>query len=230
MPALPTSTWLLLALAGFLAGSIPFGLLIAKAKGVDIRKHGSGNIGATNVGRVLGKPYFFLCFTLDFLKGFVPTLAAGWLAGALGKLDLAPSLSLPWLGVMLATVVGHVLCPWLGFKGGKGVATALGALLAVFPALTIPGIATFVVFLIALRTMGYMSLASMVAGVSLHVLIAAFMANAPLLGYQRPPIAHAVPFVALGFILGALVLYTHRTNIQRLRAGTEPKFSQRQAP
>lgn len=219
--------WLLLAFAGFVCGSIPFGLLIARTKGIDIRQHGSGNIGATNVGRVLGKPYFFLCFALDFLKGFGPTLAAGWIAGTLGRLELSPSLSWPWLGVMIATVLGHVLCPWLGFKGGKGVATALGAILAVFPSLTIPGLGAFVVFLIALKAKGYMSLASMVAGVSLPVLVASFFAAAPMFGQARPTTGNMVPFVGVGLLLGALVVYTHRGNIQRLRAGTEPKFGQR---
>lgn len=230
MPDLPPTTWLLLALAGFLCGSVPFGLLIAKSKGLDIRQHGSGNIGATNVGRVLGKPYFFLCFALDFLKGFAPTLAAGWIAGALGQLDLAPSVSLPWLGVMIASVLGHVLCPWLGFKGGKGVATALGAILAVFPALTIPGVGAFVVFLVMLKLKGYMSLASMAAGASLPFVIAGFFASAPAFGQARPTLAHVMPFVGVGVLLGVLVVYTHRGNIQRLRAGTEPKFGQRKAP
>lgn len=230
MPDLPPSMWLLLAVAGFLCGSVPFGLLIAKSKGIDIRKHGSGNIGATNVGRVLGKPYFFLCFALDFLKGFGPTLAAGWYSGALGRLDLAPSLSLPWLGVMFATVLGHVLCPWLGFKGGKGVATALGAILAVFPALTIPGLGAFVVFLVTLKTKGYMSVASMVAGVSLPFLIAGFVAAAPAFGQARPMVGNMMAFVGVGLLLGGLVMYTHRGNIQRLRAGTEPKFGQCKAP
>lgn len=224
MPALPISTWLLFALAGFLAGSIPFGLLIAKAKGIDIRKHGSGNIGATNVGRILGRPFFFLCFSLDFLKGFAPTLIAGWLAGALGRFDLPPSLSIPWLAVMLATVLGHVLCPWLGFKGGKGVATALGALLAVFPALTVPGLAAFVIFFITLKAKRYMSLASVIAGLSLPLLILSCFVIAPRIVDEHPPLLHATPFVALGVLLGALVTYTHRANIQRLRAGTEPKF------
>ena len=81
-------SWLYTIPAGFLAGTIPFGLLIARAKGIDIRKVGSGNIGATNVGRVLGKKYFLLCFALDFLKGFGPVLVAGWLAGVLGKRDV----------------------------------------------------------------------------------------------------------------------------------------------
>ncbi len=227
MPEPPPFTWILLALTGFLSGSIPFGLLIAKAKGIDIRQHGSGNIGATNVGRVLGKPYFFLCFALDFLKGFAPTLAGGWIAGAIGSFDLPPRVSLPWLGVMIASVLGHVLCPWLGFKGGKGVATALGAILAVFPALTIPGLGAFVVFLAVLKLKGYMSLASMAAGASLPFVIAGFFASAPAYGQPRPTLAHAMPFVGVGILLGVLVVYTHRGNIQRLRAGLEPKFGQR---
>lgn len=215
----------------FLAGSIPFGLLIARARGVDIRAYGSGNIGATNVGRVLGRKYFFLCFAFDFAKGFVPTLVAGRVLGALGRMDLAPGLAAQWLGVMLAAVLGHVFCPWLKFKGGKGVATSAGAALAVFPALTIPGAAGLMVFLIALGLWRYVSLAAVLAGTTLPIGVAAWFhlasrgvgPNEP--GEVRP--VHMLPFLALGVVLAALVVWTHRANLGRLRKGTEPRAGQR---
>lgn len=231
MPGPSLGQWGLFAAVAFLMGSIPFGLLIARAKGVDIRKVGSGNIGATNVGRVLGKPYFFLCFALDFLKGFVPTLTAGWIAGTLGRLDLPAERSLPWLGVMIAGVLGHVFSPWLKFKGGKGVATAIGAISGVAPALAVPGAAAFVVFFVVLRWKRYMSLASMAAAASLPACVALFFALAPCLGWGdgSNALGRAWPFVGVTALIGVLVVWTHRANLARLRAGTEPKFGAKRA-
>ncbi len=105
----------------FLCGSIPSGLLICKAKGIDIRKHGSGNIGATNVGRVLGRRWFFICFLCDFAKACVPTLLCGRQLEMLGRFDVLWPHSLIWLGAMVAAVLGNVFNPWLGGRGGKGV-------------------------------------------------------------------------------------------------------------
>lgn len=222
--------WPALAALAFFAGSIPFGLLIAKAKGIDIRAHGSGNIGATNVGRVLGRPYFFLCFALDFLKGFLPTLLSGHHLGLLGRADLAPGQSLPWIAIIAAAVLGHVFSPWLGFKGGKGVATAAGALLGCFPILTIAGAGAFVVFFAALKITRYMSLSAMLASVALTPILAVLFALAPRLTLGEATLASALPFLAFGAALGLLVLWTHRSNIARLRAGTEPKFGERRPP
>src|SRR5437016_1587601 len=117
-------TWLLLMLAAFVSGSIPFALLIGKAHGIDIRAYGSGNIGATNVGRVLGKGAGLLCFALDVLKGFLPTLGAGAVMGLIGgsifDAPIGPRAACPWLAVMALSVLGHIFSPWVGFKGGKG--------------------------------------------------------------------------------------------------------------
>jgi glycerol-3-phosphate acyltransferase PlsY len=200
----------------FLSGSIPTGLLIGRAKGIDIRQHGSRNIGATNVGRVLGKPWFFVCFAVDFLKGCLPTLAAGHLMGVLGSMDPSPAAAWTWLAVMMAAVLGNVLNPWLGFKGGKGVATSIGAMAGVFPPLAAPGGAIFVVWLAMRRAFGYVSLASIVAGLALAPITAClFVAWGSARGMW--------PFVAVATVLGVLVVWTHRANIARLRAGTEPK-------
>lgn len=217
--------------AAFLSGSIPFGLLIGRLKGVDVRKAGSGNIGATNVGRLLGRRYFFLCFALDLLKGLLPTLGAGWALGTLGRLDVPAQDAWLWLGAMAGGVLGHVFSPWLGFKGGKGVATGLGALLGVYPVLTLAGMGVFVLWLLMLWRWRYISLASIVAGSTLPLWVVGVFA---LLGPGETLASRALgvlgpgfAYLLLGTLLGVLVIWTHRGNISRLRTGTEPKVGQR---
>jgi acyl phosphate:glycerol-3-phosphate acyltransferase len=212
--------------AAFLAGSIPTGLLIGRAKGIDIRQHGSKNIGATNVGRVLGKKFFFLCFAIDFLKGCLPPLLCGYLLGTLGHIDIAPKDAALWLASMIAPILGNVFNPWLMFKGGKGVATAVGALLAVAPPLAIPGLVGFIAWLLALKRWGYISLASITSAIAVPSATLAFFIAAHLDG-RLSSFLNALPFIATTFILGALVIWTHRANIARLRAGTEPKAGHR---
>ena len=212
-----------LCLIAYLCGSIPFGLLIGKAKGVDVRTVGSGNIGATNIGRIFGRKYFFLCFALDFAKGLLPVLAAGHVLGALGKWDVEPRISLIWLATVLAAVVGHIFSPWLKFKGGKGVATSLGALVGVFPVLSIAAGGAFVLFIITLKVGGYMSLASIMGAFALPVAVACTM----LARGVRLSEPGTWPFLALAFVLALLVTFKHRANIARIRAGTEPKFGAR---
>src|SRR5262245_15787887 len=130
----------LLILSSALSGSIPFGLLIARARGIDIRKHGSGNIGATNVWRVLGPGPGLLCLALDIAKGLIPTLAAGFALHLIPARALEPRDAWAWLGVVAAAILGHIFTPFASFKGGKGVATGLGALLGVWPFLTLPAL------------------------------------------------------------------------------------------
>jgi glycerol-3-phosphate acyltransferase PlsY len=212
----------LIIIAAFLAGSIPFGLLIARAKGVDIRKHGSGNIGATNVGRVLGRRFFFLCFALDLLKGLLPTLAMGAALGALGAFTMSMHDAAWWLGAAVASILGHVFCPWLGFKGGKGVATGLGALLGVFPLLSVAGGVATVVWILAMLLWRDVSLASIIAAITLAPTIglAWWLASRQRTGQTTPEPAMLL-FVGIGALLTLLVVWTHRANIGRLRAGTE---------
>ena len=196
-------TALVIALGAFLLGSIPTGYLVARAKGVDIRLHGSGNIGATNVFRTLGKPLGIFVFVTDALKGF----AAVWLAGRFGGAS-------DWAGIIaaVAVIAGHNYTPWLGFKGGKGIATSAGVLLALMPwAVLCIAIVWFVVF----KVSRYVSLASISAAAALPVAVAALWSagcggNGPLLGFS--------------VLISALAIWRHRTNIQRLRAGTESRF------
>lgn len=231
-------TEILLVLVAFFAGSIPFGLFIGRAKGIDIRQHGSGNIGATNVGRVLGKKFFFLCFVLDFLKGFAPTLGAGIALGAIGGGERQwadQRVALVWLGVMVASVLGHVFSPWLKFRGGKGVATALGAMLGVFPLVTIAGAGVFVVWLAALAVWRTISISSILAGVALPVIVAVewLLMDRPLFNDMPSAQGRVVrfedgwPYMAVSVLLAGLVVWTHRANIKRLRAGTEPKVGEK---
>ena len=194
---------LLTALGAFLLGSIPTGYLVARAKGVDIRQHGSGNIGATNVFRTLGKPLGVFVFMVDALKGF----AVVWLAGRFGGAS-------DWAGIIaaVAVIAGHNYTPWLGFKGGKGIATSAGVLLAMMPwAVLCIAIVWFVVF----KVSRYVSLASISAATALPLAVAALWSagcggNGPLLGFS--------------VLISALAIWRHRTNIQRLRAGTESRF------
>ena len=205
------------AAAGFVCGSVPFGLLIARRHGIDIRAHGSGNIGATNVWRVLGPRAGALCFALDVLKGLIPTLSAGWAAGLLG--DWRPDQALLWLWqlAMIAPVLGHMFSPFVGFKGGKGVATGLGALLGVYPAMTAAGLGALAVWIVSVKLTRYVGVSSVLAAASLPVwtlLAGRVLAEGG---------ARVAPCVCVGVLLAALVVYKHRGNLRRTLAGTEPR-------
>lgn len=204
---------LLIALGAFLLGSIPTGYLVARAKGIDIRQHGSGNIGATNVFRTLGKPLGVLVFFLDALKGFAAVTAAFAAVPATGDTGT-------WAGIVaaVAAIAGHNYTPWLGFRGGKGIATSAGVLLALMPlAVLAIAIVWFTVFQIS----RYVSVASIAAAVALPVTIAIFWryglgGNAPLLGFT--------------LLISLLAIWRHRSNIQRLMNGTESRFTRQPKP
>ncbi len=127
--------WVIAIALSYFAGSIPFGVLIAKTKGVSIREHGSKNIGASNVGRVLGKNYGLICFFLDVLKGAIPVLVVGYYAELFGKPidEMSTNAMMLWIGVALSALLGHMYSPWLKFGGGKGVATTFGGMVALWP-------------------------------------------------------------------------------------------------
>jgi glycerol-3-phosphate acyltransferase PlsY len=210
----------------FLAGSIPTGLLIGRTKGIDIRQHGSKNIGATNVGRVLGRKYFFLCFAIDFSKGLIPPLLCGYVLGTLGTLEIPTQSALIWLGTMVATVLGNVFSPWLKFKGGKGVATSIGALVGVFPPLAVPGMLGFAGFYTALKLSGYISAGSLTSCVVVPLSTVIMFVLADVFGNVTSWTV-GLPFMVSATCMGALVIWTHRANIARLRNGTEPKATRR---
>ncbi len=211
----------------FLLGSVPSGLLIARAKGINIRNHGSGNIGATNVWRTLGKGPGLLCFGLDLAKGFIPTLGAGLAAGVIGKPTVPATEAWLWLTVAAAAILGHMYSPWIGFKGGKGVATGFGALLGIYPLLTGPALGAFAAWVVIAKASRYVSLASCVAALSLPLwlgLTIHTLSDAP----DRH--ARALPFYVVAGLLAAVVLLKHRANLGRLVRGTENRIGQRVDP
>jgi len=228
--------WLLIPL-GFLLGSAPFGLLLGKLKGVDIRDHGSGNIGSTNVFRTLGKKSGITCLILDLLKGFAPVLLAINLAriedtSFLFSIEFLKSLTeavpasqqfqVQSIHVLtaLAAILGHNYSPWIGFKGGKGIATSGGALLALMPAAVI---LLILIFIIVARITKYISVGSIATGVALPLLT--------LYGsWYHGKIADGTwnkPLFIFSIVAGALAIWKHRSNIKRLRTGTENKIGQK---
>lgn len=216
-------SWLIAAGIAFLVGSFPTGFLIARARGIDIRKVGSGNIGATNVGRVLGRRAWLLCFTGDFLKGFVPVIGAGVFAGLAGRWSIPSAQGLWWCLVIAAAMAGHMFCPWLGFKGGKGVATGLGSILGLFPLLTTAGLCGLGVFLLVLWRWRYVSLAAISAAVSLPAFVLLQAALIERWGLAPGSVADSLPLAGVMAMIAGVVLWKHRTNVQRILQGTEPK-------
>jgi glycerol-3-phosphate acyltransferase PlsY len=218
-------TWALFILGSYVIGSVPFGVLIGRMRGVDIRTQGSRNIGATNVGRLLGRPWGITCFGLDFLKGAVPVLAAGWHFVLLGRspAELGGVQMWLWLAVATATVLGHMASIFLRFAGGKGVATSFGAIVAMWSLLTLPAVGALAVWYVTLRITRYMSLASMLAAVSLPLW---YLVRLIVPAGDRSVgevITHGAPPLIVTALLAALVVWRHRANIGRLRRGEETR-------
>lgn len=216
----------LLVLAAYLLGSIPFGLLIGRLRGLDVRRHGSGNIGSTNVGRVLGRQWGYLCFLLDVAKGLLPVLYAGHYLRANvapnGVATLADADQWIWLAVGTATIVGHMFSIYLRFHGGKGVATSLGVVLGIWPYFTLTGLFAFAIWLAVWGLSRYVSLASIVAALSFPVGF--------LLLIWRIPAWHVEqlePLLVFSCAMAILVVIRHRANIQRLLRGTEERGGRR---
>lgn len=220
--------WSVAALVAFGCGSIPFGPIVARLRGIDLRAVGSGNIGATNVGRALGWKWGVLVYVLDAIKGAAPVLAAGAMAGILGKPadEVAPADMWWWLLMPIAAVLGHMFSPFVGFKGGKGVATGSGAMLAVWPTLTGPLLVAIGLWAVLLAATRYMSVASMAAAISIPLTVAA--AAAIRTGDGTPdgelPIRHALPAIIVTGGVAMLVVWKHRPNIERLLAGKENRL------
>jgi len=212
--------WIVLIAIGFVCGSIPFGLIIARTKGIDIRQHGSKNIGATNVGRVLGRKYGLLCFILDALKGSIPVLGVWWfIARDHPEQTNLVAVLMPLVGI--AAILGHVFSPWVGFRGGKGVATSFGALLSMWPLMTFPAIGALLVWFVVLKAFRFVSLASICAALSLPILLVVRVVWMP--GEARMQADAFLPLLIAVTALAVLVIWKHRTNIARLKSGTEPR-------
>jgi len=237
----------LMGVVAFLMGSIPFGLIISKSQGLDIREHGSGNIGATNVFRVMGKGWGTLAFLLDFLKGFIPVVVAINLFGVEGKgvviavpflQEVLPDVAWEqafWtqffqVGCALLAILGHNYCPWIGFNGGKGIATSAGVLVALMP---FGFLIIFLVWLLTFLISRYVSLASILAAAAL-----------PIMTHMGARYHHVVnddktsptlweaglwnkPLFFFTVIIGVLAIWRHKSNIAKLIKGTENRFGKK---
>jgi glycerol-3-phosphate acyltransferase PlsY len=210
----------LVPLGAYLVGSVPWGVLLARSQGVDLRRVGSGNVGATNVSRALGRRWGYLCFLLDLAKGFVPVVLAGWLLGAIGSAVPSALQQLAWLLAGSACILGHVFSLFLRFRGGKGVATSLGVVLGMVPYFTWPGLGAFGVWIVAVLISRYVSLASIVAAGAFLALLAGF--NLLAGGVDR--LVALWPMELFAAVMAGLVIVRHRSNIRRLLDGTEGRI------
>ena len=205
---------ILYIVAAYLIGSVPFGYIAGRLNGIDLREHGSRNIGATNAVRVLGKGWGIPVFVMDFLKGFAPLLYMKYHLG--GDITEFSPADMGWfLGVMFALILGHTFTCFLKFKGGKGVATTGGCLFALSPWVGGAALLSWIVSMIFTR---YVSFSSIMAGVGMIV-----AAGIELWGEEK---AYSVAdYMVLGLLAIILVLVTvkHRANIGRILNGTEPK-------
>jgi glycerol-3-phosphate acyltransferase PlsY len=201
------SSLVIFALGSYLLGSIPAGLWIGLARGVDLRDHGSGNIGATNAGRVLGRPYAYLVFVLDFLKGLLPVILA-----ALVVSPQADAVLFALVCGVLA-VLGHIFPIYLRFKGGKGVATAAGAFCGLEPLAALAAMATW---LLVLRTSRMVALASLVAAWAFPLGCVLF--------HRAAAFEERQPVLIAGIAMSLLITLRHRSNIRRMLSGDEPRI------
>jgi glycerol-3-phosphate acyltransferase PlsY len=192
-------------IAFYLVGSVPTGYLLGRSRGLDIRQHGSGNIGATNVWRVLGRNWGLVAFASDFLKGFLPLYL-------LRKLsfpdDSSWMVSLLLVLCGLAAIIGHNYTPWLGFKGGKGIATSAGVMAALMPPVLAVALSLWIIATLMTRTV---SIGSLLAAVVLPPAAAWFYPGEWV-------------YFGLATLAGGLAVWRHRANIQRLLAGTESRI------
>ncbi len=197
----------------YILGATPSGYIAGRIAGLDIRKHGSGNIGATNVLRTLGKKYGYAVFFCDTFKGFLAVRLAVFCAERLGPAHQYAD----WFGILAAIlcVLGHTLPIWLKFKGGKGVATSAGVMLGLAPIATLVAV---VVWVIVFETTRYVSVASVVGAISLPAAIGLLI---------EMHLNKSVPIFCSAIMLAAVVCWRHRSNFRRLVNGTEQRFTRR---
>jgi glycerol-3-phosphate acyltransferase PlsY len=216
-----------IVLISYLLGSIPSGLLISKSQGTDIREHGSKNIGATNVWRVMGKKWGLLAFFCDTLKGWLAVWLGAMIAARFSVTEQLPHghtavhfLPSDYAGIAaaLGCILGHNFPAWLRFKGGKGVATSLGVIMGMMP---LAALIIFAIWGLVLKATRYVSLASIIAAVSLPVAVIGLMFFGPRTGWAA---VNGWGNFFFAVAAAALVVKRHVPNIQRLRAGTELRF------
>jgi acyl-phosphate glycerol 3-phosphate acyltransferase len=203
--------WFFAALGAYLLGSIPNGYLVGKARGVDLRTVGSNNIGATNALRVLGKKYGYFVFVTDALKGWLAVMLA-WVIGR--DLPEATQISLGVTAAIFA-MLGHIFPVWLGFRGGKGISTAAGVMIALFPIWVF--LIGLTIWAVVFFTTRYVSVASIAAAISLPISAGVLWAM-----HQCDPVR-----TGIAAVMCILAVWRHKSNIQRLLAGTEKKFEKK---
>ena len=214
-----TETLLLVLIPlAYLLGSVPFGLMVALSRGVDPRTQGSGNIGATNVGRLLGGKFFGIVFTLDMLKSFVPMMVASMIVR---RAPEPPDwhIYFLWLLVGFSAVIGHMFPVFLKFKGGKGVATSAGLILGLYPYYTIPALCSIGIWVLIFWIWDIVSLASIVGTMTFPPLYVIFA-----LLWREPIFEDRTPLLIFAVVTASLIVFKHRTNIRRLLDGTEPRY------
>ena len=201
-----------LMLISYLAGSTPTSIIIGHiTKGIDIRKHGSGNAGATNVFRVLGWKFALIVIIVDVFKGWLP---AAIFAPAFFYAQIIPDLGVVQILCGFSAVLGHTYTIFAGFKGGKGVGTLAGVLLALFP---LAFLFCLAVAIITIILTGYVSLASILASASLPIFL--FLLP-PFIGIEPAPLS----LMVFSLLIPWFITFTHRSNLQRLRSGEENRF------
>ena len=206
--------FLILIIVSYLLGSVPFGLIIARAHGKDLRNIGSGNIGATNLSRALGRKWAYFCFCLDVLKGMLPMLVGIKLISAppnIAELFL-------WLAAGTAAVLGHIFPIYIKFKGGKGVATSFGVALGLWPYYTVCATVSMVIWAVVVLAKRYISLASIVASIAFPIVLILAILLVPTWN-----LANLWPLFIAATAISLMVVIRHRENIKRLLAGTESK-------
>jgi len=222
----PLILFVLLPLAAYVIGATPFAFIIARGKGIDLRKVGSGNIGATNCGRACGWQWGYLCFALDVAKGLLPVVIVGMLLRpewASDEAMIVKSGGQPWAPTVVqqaawlltgcCAIAGHICTFWLRFRGGKGVATSLGVVLGIWPFFTAAGVVALGVWVIVTLISRYVSLGSIVAAIAF---VPAFL--------WLWPRKELWPMATFAAAMAGLIIFRHRTNISRILAGTENKI------
>jgi glycerol-3-phosphate acyltransferase PlsY len=213
--------FVLFPLGGYLLGSVPFGLLIGLSRGVDIRKEGSGNIGATNVSRILGRKWGIFCFFLDIAKGLIPVLLTLFYLQRIGEIEsgaMSPMAQGALLFTGAACILGHIFSIFLRLRGGKGVSTWLGVLLGIWPYFTVTAVFVLCIWAAVWGITRYVSLASIMAAIAFPV--GFFVLVYRIESWELEGLWLLFTFSCL---MAGLIILRHRSNIVRLLAGTEPR-------
>jgi glycerol-3-phosphate acyltransferase PlsY len=221
-----------IVLLAYMLGSIPFGLIVSKSQGLDIREHGSRNIGATNVWRIMGRKFGLITFIADVLKGLAAVLVAKWLAARWAihvplphgheRVEFFPA-DYAGIAAAMGCILGHSFPVWLKFKGGKGVATSLGVVFGMMP---LAALLAFAVWGVAFKLSRYVSLASIVAAAALPVIVVGLM----FFGPEGWLVIQGWGNFYFSVAAALLVVRRHRENIKRLIAGTENRFGAPKPP